>query len=97
MTERPIRELTPDERLLVESSRDTAAPQRRLRALVLSGAALALVLIVTSPLVQSWEFLLFFAVAYIALSTWERVRCARSIVAYRRLVRKLWESRHGGG
>jgi len=81
--------LTSEERQLIAASADRAAPQRRLRAVVVSGTALAVALLITSPLIQSWKFLLLFAIAYIALSTWERVRCARTIVAYRELVSKL--------
>jgi hypothetical protein len=83
--------LTPEENALLRRSRDPASTRRRLRGVVISGALLAVALLVTSPLVQSWEFLLFFAVAYIAVSTWERIRCARTILAYKDLVRKITE------
>jgi hypothetical protein len=85
------RSLTPEESALLDRSRDPASTRRRLRGVVVSGALLAVALLVTSPLIRSWEFLLFFAVAYIALSTWERIRCARTILAYKDLVRKITE------
>lgn len=83
--------LSPEESGLLRSSHDPTSIRRRLRAVVISGALLAVVLLVTSPLIQSWEFLLFFAVAYIGVSTWERIRCARTILAYESLVRKITE------
>lgn len=83
--------LSPEESALLRGSHDPTSIRRRLRAVVISGALLAVVLLVTSPLIQSWEFLLFFAVAYIGVSTWERIRCARTILAYESLVRKITE------
>lgn len=56
---------------------------------VISGLLLSAALIVTAPLLQSWQFLLFLAVAYILVTTWERVGYARTILAYKGLVGKL--------
>lgn len=81
--------LTRTEHALLEKSFDLKLTRRRLRLVVGSGLALIVVLIVTSPLIRSWEFLLFFAAVYIAVTTWERVGYARSILAYKRLVQKL--------
>jgi hypothetical protein len=38
---------------------------------------------------QSWRFLLFFSVAYVLVTAWERVAYARTILAYKSLIRKL--------
>lgn len=88
--------LTGEERALLDRSYDPDAAQRRLRAVVISGVVLAVALLVASPLIRSWKFLLFFAVAYIIASSWERLRCARTILAYQDLVRKLAEERARG-
>ncbi len=82
-------DLNPAERLLLERSADLALTRRRLRLLVLSGALLVVALIVTAPLLASWQFLLFFAVAYVGVTTWERVGYARTILAYKGLIQKL--------
>ena len=81
--------LTVTERLLLERSSDTALTRRRLRLVVLSALVLTAALIVVSPLVQSWRFLLFFSVAYILVTAWERVAYARTILAYKGLIQKL--------
>jgi hypothetical protein len=81
--------LTVTERMLLERSSDLALTRRRLRLVVISGLLLAGALVVTAPLFDSWEFLLFFAVAYILVTTWERVGYARTILAYKGLVLKL--------
>lgn len=81
--------LTVTERLLLERSFDTTLTRRRVRLVVVSAVVLAAALIVLSPLVQSWRFLLFFAVAYILVTAWERVAYARTILAYKSLIRKL--------
>ncbi|UCF18274.1 MAG: hypothetical protein JSU87_09935 [Gemmatimonadota bacterium] len=82
-------ELSVTERLLLERSADPALTRRRMRLVVVSGLILVVALIVTSPLMQSWRFLLFFAVAYILVTTWERVGYARTVLAYKGLVHKL--------
>jgi Flp pilus assembly protein TadB len=88
MDEAPL-DLTSIEKLLLERSEDPGLTRRRLRMVVISGLLLAAALIVLSPLVGSWELLLFFAVAYVLVTTWERVGYARTIIAYKRLIRKL--------
>ncbi len=82
-------DLDPAERLLLERSADLALTRRRLRVVVISGALLVVALIVTAPLLASWPFLLFFAVAYVAVTTWERVGYARAILVYKGLIQKL--------
>jgi hypothetical protein len=82
-------DLTVTERLLLERSFDTALTRRRVRLVVVSAVLLTAALIVLSPLVRSWRFLLFFAVAYILVTAWERVAYARTILAYKSLIRKL--------
>ena len=81
--------LSDAERFLVQRSFDTDISRRRLRVVVISGVLLIAALIVVAPLVQSWQFLLCFAVAYIAMSVWERVGYARTILAYKSLIQKL--------
>lgn len=81
--------LTVTEQVLLERSFDTALTRRRLRLVVVSAVVLTAALIVLSPLVQSWRFLLFFAVAYVLVTAWERVAYARTILAYKSLIRKL--------
>jgi membrane protein implicated in regulation of membrane protease activity len=81
--------LTTTERLLLERSSDTSLTRRRVRLVVLSAAVLVAALVVLSPLAQSWRFLLFFAVAYVLVTAWERVAYARTILAYKGLVQKL--------
>lgn len=81
--------LTPTERALLERSSDLQITRRRVRLVVISGLLLAAALIVSAPLLGSREFLLFFAVAYILVTTWERVGYARTIIAYKSLVLKL--------
>ena len=88
MDQAPL-DLNPIEKLLLERSEDLQLTRRRLRLVVISGVLLAAALIVLSPLVGSWELLLFFAVAYVLVTTWERVGYARTIIAYKRLIRKL--------
>lgn len=81
--------LTVTEQLMLERSSDTALTRRRVRLVVVSALVLTAALIVVSPLVQSWQFLLFFAVAYVLVTAWERVAYARTILAYKGLVQKL--------
>jgi hypothetical protein len=81
--------LTVTERMLLERCSDLEITRRRVRVVVISGLLLAAALVVTAPLVASWEFLLFFAVAYILVTTWERVGYARTILAYKGLALKL--------
>ena len=81
--------LTVTEQLLLERSFDTSLTRRRVRLVVLSAVILTAALIVLSPLVQSWRLLLFFSVAYILVTAWERVAYARTILAYKSLIRKL--------
>ncbi len=82
-------ELSGTERLLLERSADRALTRRRMRLVVVSGLVLVVALVVTSPLMRSWRFLLFFAVAYVLVTTWERVGYARTILAYKSLIQKL--------
>jgi hypothetical protein len=77
------------EKMLLERCSDLELTRRRVRLVVISGLLLAAALVVTAPLMGSWEVLLFFAVAYILVTTWERVGYARAILAYKRLVLKL--------
>ena len=81
--------LSVTERLLLERSSDTALTRRRVRLVVVSALVLTAALIVVSPLLQSWRFLLFFSVAYILVTAWERVAYARTILAYKGLIQKL--------
>ncbi len=82
-------DLDPAERMLLERSADLALTRRRLRLVVASGALLVVALIVAAPLVASWELLLFFAVAYVLVTTWERIGYARTILVYKGLIQKL--------
>jgi hypothetical protein len=82
-------QLSETELFLVQRSSDLDISRRRLRVVIISGVLLIAALIVVAPLVQSWQFLLFFAVAYIAMSVWERVGYARTILAYKGLIQKL--------
>jgi hypothetical protein len=88
MLDRQLR-LTTTEHLLLERSSDTSLTRRRVRLVVLSALVLVAALVVLSPLARSWEFLLFFSVAYILVTAWERVAYARTILAYKGLVQKL--------
>jgi hypothetical protein len=87
--DQPSFRLTVTERTLLERSSDLDLTRRRVRNVVISGLLLAAALVVTAPLIASWEFLLFFAVAYILVTTWERIGYARTILAYKGLVQKL--------
>jgi len=80
---------TVTERLLLERASDTSLTRRRVRMVVVSALVLMAALIVVSPLLQSWRFLLFFSVAYILVTAWERVAYARTILAYKGLIQKL--------
>ena len=82
-------DLTDTERFLVERSADLAITRRRVRLVIISAALLIGAIIVAAPLTQSWQLLLFFAVAYIAMTAWERLGYARTIVAYKGLIQKL--------
>ncbi len=82
-------ELTAAENLVLERSADLALTRRRLRLVVVSGSLLVVALLVASPLTRSWELLLFFAVAYVLVTTWERVGYARTILVYKGLIQKL--------
>jgi hypothetical protein len=88
MSEKQLR-LTPIETLLLERSSDLAVTRRRVRVVVVSALLLIVAVVVASPLIQSWQFLLFFAVAYIAMTTWERLGYARTILTYKGLIQKL--------
>jgi hypothetical protein len=81
--------LTVSEKLLLQRSSDPALTRRRVRLVVGSAVVLVAALIVVAPVAQSWEFLLFFAVAYVLVSAWERVAYARTILAYKSLIQKL--------
>lgn len=81
--------LTVAEKVLLERSFDTQLTRRRVRLVVMSGLLLVGALVVTAPIIASWEALLFFTVAYILVTTWERVGYARTILAYKGLVVKL--------
>lgn len=85
----PDIDLSPMERLLFERSFDTGITRRRMRMIVLSAVLLAGALIVLSPLIESWIFLVFFVVAYITVTTWERLGYARTILTYKSLIQKL--------
>ena len=85
----PRLDLSPMERLLLERSSDTSITRSRMRMVVVSALLLAAALIVLSPLIESWIFLLFFAVTYIAVTTWERLGYARTILTYKCLIQKL--------
>jgi len=87
--DQPNSRLTVADKMLLERSSDLQLTRRRVRVVVASGLLLAAALIVTAPLMESWQFLLFFAVAYILVTTWERVGYARTILAYKALVLKL--------
>ncbi len=92
--------LTVAERMLLERCSDLEITRRRVRLVVISGLLLAAALVVTAPIIGSWEFLLFFAVAYVLVTTWERVGYARTIMAYKGLVLKLAaraDALEGGG
>lgn len=82
-------DLSPAERLLLERSADLALTRRRLRLVVVSGGLLIVTLIVAAPLLASWELLLFFAVAYVLVTTWERIGYGRTILVYKGLIQKL--------
>ncbi len=82
-------QLNDAERYLLQRSSDIDISRRRLRVVVASGFLLIAALVVVAPLSQSWQLLLFFAVAYIAMTVWERVGYARTIVAYKGLIQKL--------
>lgn len=88
MNEDPLG-LTVAEKLVLGRSADTALTRRRLRFVVGSAIVLAAALIVVSPLTRSWQLLLFFAVAYVLVTAWERVGFARTILAYKSLIQKL--------
>ncbi len=81
-------DLTDTERFLVERSADLAITRRRVRLVIISAALLIGAIIVAAPLTQSWQLLLFFAVAYIAMTAWERLGYARTIAAYKGLIQK---------
>ncbi len=81
--------LTGGERYVLHRSFDVRLTRRRLRLVLLSAAVLIVALVVFSPLVRSWKFLLFFSVAYVAITAWERVGYARTILVYKGLIRKL--------
>ena len=81
--------LTVAEKLLLQRSSDPALTRRRVRLVVGSAVLLVAALIVVAPVAQSWEFLLFFSVAYVLVSAWERVAYARTILAYKSLIQKL--------
>lgn len=88
MKEEPLG-LTATDRLLIERSSDLSITRRRVRYVVASALVLAAALVVVSPLIESWVFLLFFAVAYVLITAWERVAWARTIIAYKGLIQKL--------
>ena len=88
MNEEPLG-LTLAEKLVLERSADTALTRRRLRFVVGSAIVLAAALIVVSPLIRSWQLLLFFAVAYVLITAWERVAFARTVLAYKSLIQQL--------
>lgn len=81
--------LNDTDRFLIERSADRDITRRRVRLVVLSAVLLIAALIVAAPLTGSWRLLLFFAVAYVAITAWERVGYARTIIAYKELVQKL--------
>lgn len=81
--------LSATEKLLLERSSDLSITRRRVRYVVVSALVLAAALVVVSPLLQSWVFLLFFGVAYVLVTAWERVAWARTIIAYKGLIQKL--------
>jgi hypothetical protein len=81
--------LTDTDRFLIERSTDLDISRRRVRLVVLSAVLLIAALVIAAPLTSSWQFLLFFAVAYIAITAWERVGYARTIIAYKQLIQKL--------
>jgi hypothetical protein len=88
MNEDPLG-LTVAEKLVLDRSADTDLTRRRVKFVVGSAVVLAAALIVVSPLARSWKLLLFFAVAYVLVTAWERVGFARTILAYKGLIQKL--------
>jgi len=81
--------LTVAEKLVLEKSADSELTRRRVKFVVGSAVVLAAALIVVSPLTRSWQLLLFFAVAYVLVTAWERIGFARTILAYKGLIQKL--------
>ncbi|NIR45184.1 MAG: hypothetical protein GWN99_12440 [Gemmatimonadetes bacterium] len=81
--------LTGGERYVLQRSFDVPLTRRKLRLVVVSAAVLIVALVVFSPILRSWEFLLFFSVAYVGITAWQRVGYARTILVYKGLVRKL--------
>lgn len=94
-------DLTDSERFLIQRSADLEISRRRVRMVIISAALLIVALIIAAPLTGSWRALLFFAVAYIAITAWERLAYARTIIVYKGLIQKLarrvaeLEARHG--
>jgi hypothetical protein len=82
-------ELTPPEKFVLDRAADLATPRRRVRIVVVSALLLVAALIVLSPMVGSWQLLLFFAVAYVLVTAWERIVYARMLLVYKGLIRKL--------
>jgi hypothetical protein len=99
MNEEPL-SLSAGERYVLERSFDVQLTRRRLRLVVVSALVLIVALVVLSPILRSWQFLLFFSVAYVAVTAWERVGYARAILTYKGLIQKLVgrvEELEGGG
>jgi hypothetical protein len=81
--------LNAGEKYVLERSFDAQLTRRRLRLVLVSAAVLIIALVVLSPILASWQFLLFFSVAYVAVTAWERVGYARTILTYKDLIQKL--------
>ncbi len=82
-------DLTPLEQHILARSGDSAVTRRRRLSVIVSGFAFAAALVAAALLSPSQGLVLGVALVYIAITVWERVAYANTVLAYKSLVRKL--------
>ena len=81
--------LTESESRLLKRCSDSEVTRRRMRQVLLAAAAFAALLIVMAWYSRSLPLLLGVALAYIALTTWEKLAYGQGVLAYKAIITKL--------
>lgn len=82
-------DLHPRERRFLERSADLDVTRRRIRTVLISATAFAILFVAAGLLTRSWVLLSVVGVLYALITTWERVTYGGATLVYKRLVQKL--------
>ena len=87
----PDLDLSAQEKLFLERSRDLNTTRRRIRWVVAAALFHAVALVLVALLSRSWFLLLVLSLCYIALTLAEKVAYGRAVLVYKALIRKLFD------